>query len=161
MKCGEIIIYFKIGTTAGTLEQITLIIGIIIGFLFGGWNDILTALLVAQFLDICTGVMVGAKFKKLSSKRMKEGLYRKIGIWFLIVFAHMIDMVFFDYQMIALTGVALSFIATEGLSLMENLSNLGVNVPGFIKKYLEQVRDNQDIKEINLEKKEIKKDKIG
>lgn len=148
-------IYFRIGTTVGVFEEIALVIGFLIAFLLGGWSDVYWALLMAQVLDVITGAMVGTKHRKLSSRRMKEGLYRKIGVWLLVVFAHMLDVVFFDKQPIVTTGISLSFIATEGLSLLENLGNLGVIVPDFIKKYLEQVRDNQDVREISTEKKEI------
>lgn len=142
--------FMKLGTTAGTLEKISMALGLSVGFLFGGWTELLTTLLVIQVLDICTGLLVGFRDKAVSSKRMRDGFSTKIGYWIMVILAHLIDSVLLDGQMVAQTTVVFGFIAVESLSITENLGILGVNIPPFILKYLQQVRDANDVKEINI-----------
>ena len=132
--------YLKIGEVF-TLDKVLLIGGGLAGFLFGGWSELLTALLVIQALDITTGFLVGVKNKGVSSKEMRAGLIRKVGVWILVIFAHTIDTVLLDGQLVAQTGVLFAFIANEGLSLVENLGNIGVIVPESVTKYLAQVKN--------------------
>ena len=49
------------------------------------------------------------------------------------------------------TGMILYIVATEGISVLENLGILGVPLPGFVAKALEQLRDRSDAGE----KKEV------
>lgn len=140
--------YLKIGEVFA-LDKVLLIGGGLVGFLFGGWSELLTALLVIQALDIITGFLVGVKNEGVSSKEMRAGLIRKVGVWILVIFAHTIDTVLLDGQLVAQTGVLFAFIANEGLSLTENLGNIGVIVPESVTKYLAQVKsrgesDNTD-----------------
>lgn len=132
--------YLKIGEVFA-LDKVLLIGGGLAGFLFGGWSELLTALLVIQALDIITGFLVGVKNEGVSSKEMRAGLIRKVGVWILVIFAHTIDTVLFDGQLVAQTGVLFAFIANEGLSLAENLGNIGVIVPESVTKYLAQVKN--------------------
>ena len=140
--------YLKIGEVFA-LDKVLLIGGGLAGFLFGGWSELLTALLMIQALDIITGFLVGVKDKGVSSKEMRAGLIRKMGVWILVIFAHTVDTVLLDGQLVAQTGVLFAFIANEGLSLVENLGNIGVIVPESVTKYLAQVKsrgesDNTD-----------------
>lgn len=135
--------YLKIGEVF-TLDKVLLIGGGLAGFLFGGWSELLTALLVIQALDIITGFLVGVKNEGVSSKEMRAGLIRKMGVWILVIFAHTIDTVLLDGQLVAQTGVLFAFIANEGLSLVENLGNIGVIVPESVTKYLAQVKNKSD-----------------
>ena len=132
--------YLKIGEVFA-LAKVLLIGGGLAGFLFGGWSELLTALLVIQALDIITGFLVGVKNEGVSSKEMRAGLIRKMGVWILVIFAHTIDTVLLDGQLVAQTGVLFAFIANEGLSLVENLGNIGVIVPESVTKYLAQVKN--------------------
>lgn len=132
--------YLKMGSVF-TLDNVLIFCGSLAGFLFGGWSELLTALLVIQALDIITGFLVGVKNEGVSSKEMRAGLIRKVGVWILVIFAHTIDTVLLDGQLVAQTGVLFAFIANEGLSLVENLGNIGVIVPESVTKYLAQVKN--------------------
>ncbi|WP_081835448.1 phage holin family protein [Carnobacterium jeotgali] len=70
-------LYLKLGTHAGTLDKIALTLGLLAGFLFGGWHELLTALLILQGLDIFTGLLVGGKDKNISSSVMNAGIKKK------------------------------------------------------------------------------------
>jgi toxin secretion/phage lysis holin len=135
--------YLKIGEVI-TLETALLISGGLAGFFFGGWSQMLTILLVIQGLDVFTGVLVGIKDKRVSSTLMRKGLVKKVGIWILIVFTHMLDLLLFQGQMVAQSAVLFAFIAQEGLSLAENLGNIGVIVPPSVTQYLTQVKNKSE-----------------
>lgn len=147
-----LMLYVKLGTYAGTLDKVALSFGLIAGFLFGGWTELLTAFLMLQGLDIITGLLTGTKKEGISSSRMHEGIKKKTGSWIGLILAHVIDMVLFDGQSVAITGLVFVLISNEGLSLVENLSILGVPMPDFITQYLEQVRSHRDTIEYNTEK---------
>ena len=142
--------YMKIGTEAGTLDKIAGAIGIVVGFLLGEWGYILTALIILQVTDTITGLLVGGNNGELSSRKMREGIKKKIAVWIALVLGHVVDMVLFDGQPVALTGLAYAFVANEGLSIVENLGNLGLLVPEFLAKYLEQIRNRDDISELKI-----------
>lgn len=132
--------YLKIGE-GFTLDKVLMIIGGLAGFIFGGWHELMGVLLVIQGLDIITGILVGIKDKGVSSTVMRKGLVKKVGIWVLVIFAHMIDITLFDGSMVAQMSVLFAFVAQEGLSLTENLGNLGIIVPESVSEYLAQVKN--------------------
>lgn len=141
-------LYLKLGTHAGTLDKIALVAGLGAGFLFGGWSELLTALLIMQGLDIITGLLVGGKDKNISSDVMNAGVKKKVGTWIAIILAHVIDVVLFDGQPVAQTGIIFVLIGNEGLSLVENLGKLGVYLPESVTKYLIQIRSHGDKQEM-------------
>lgn len=143
-------IFLKFGTIAGSLDKTILIIGLTLGFLFGGWTQLLTALLVLHLLDILSGLLVGRKNKAISSARMSAGIKKKLGGWIALILANVIDGVLFEGQPVTVTALAMVFISNEGLSITENLGKLGVPLPKFIAEYLEQIRAQGDTTEINL-----------
>ena len=132
--------YLKIGE-GFTLDKVLMVSGGLIGFIFGGWHELMGVLLVIQGLDVLTGFLVGVKNKGVSSKEMRLGLIRKAGVWILVIFAHMLDIVLFKGSMVAQMSILFAFIGQEGLSLTENLGNLGIIVPESVSQYLSQVKN--------------------
>jgi len=120
------------------------VIGSILGFLFGGWHEILTILLVAQALDVLTGFMKQQMFMSLSSKEMYDGLLKKFSVWIVIVLAHMIELILFKNGVLV-TGAAMMYFANESLSVVENLGEMGIIVPKNMVKYLKQVREKSEV----------------
>ena len=132
--------YLNIGE-GFTLGKVLLVSGGLMGFIFGGWHELMGVLLVIQGLDVLTGILVGVKNKGVSSKEMRAGLIRKAGVWILVIFAHMIDITLFEGNMVAQMSILFAFIGQEGLSLTENLGNIGVIVPESVSEYLAQVKN--------------------
>lgn len=142
--------FAKIGTYSASLDKVALFSGLTIAFLFGGWSQLLTGLLILQFLDILVGTLVEGKNKNLSSRIVSLGIKKKAGGWIALILANVIDMVLFKGQPIAVTGLVFVLISNEGLTIIEKLNALGVPIPDFITNYLEQIRDQSDSKEIEL-----------
>src|SRR5699024_10786796 len=78
------------------------------------------------FLDIITGLLRAAKDRKLNSSVNFEGLIRKFGELFGIVFATLLDVYLGTDGIITKSGVAL-LIGYEVLSITENFKQIGLN----------------------------------
>lgn len=114
---------------------------IVQGYLFGEVK-FLDLLAVLMGLDIITGVLKAIKNKKLRSRTAWFGYARKIGVFGAIIAANIIDIVLQLNGAIAYATV-LFYIANEGLSVIENLAEIGVKVPSIITDKL-HVISNED-----------------
>lgn len=128
-------------------EIIKIIFGSIItavsGFL-GGMDGIMYALLAFITIDYITGVAVAVKNKKLSSEVGFWGLVRKVCIIALVGVAHFVDVYVMHTGDIFRTAIALYYIGNEGVSLLENMGNLGVPLSKKLKDVLEQLKNDND-----------------
>lgn len=110
-------------------------------YLFGGVK-FLDLLLVLMAADIVTGVLKAIKEKRLRSRAALFGYARKVGVFVVIILANIID------QVLALKGVmafgtVIWYIANEGLSILENLAQIGVKVPTVIADKLHVIQEEK------------------
>lgn len=125
--------------------------GAVISF-FTGIPVIMWVLIAMMTLDYVTGLMTGmmgvsskTEGGKLSSRAAFDGLMRKIMIFLVVILSVLVDLavqygagVTFN----AVTGATcLWFIASEGVSVLENAAELGVPIPGILRKALELLQD--------------------
>lgn len=109
-------------------------------FLFGAWHITLGILAVMVVLDIISGITKGFMLKEVRSRKLSNGLFRKAGFVFLIILANMMDMwVGFPIFRHLVVGL---LIANEAVSILENLTQMGVPIPKKLIKFLEVVKDN-------------------
>ena len=113
------------------------------GFL-GGMDGIMYALIAFISIDYITGVAVAVKQKKLSSEVGFWGLVRKVCIIALVGVAHFVDVYVMHTGDIFRTAIALYYIGNEGVSLLENMGNLGVPLSKKLKDVLEQLKNDND-----------------
>ncbi|WP_424475531.1 phage holin family protein [Oceanobacillus kimchii] len=111
-------------------------------FLFGDVK-FLHLLLLLMFLDILTGVFKAAKNRNLWSRKSLFGYARKILILVVIILANVVD------QILGLNGAVtyatvIFYIANEGLSILENIVAVGVNVPEGLKKRLKNINEQEE-----------------
>ena len=126
--------------------------GAVISF-FTGIPVIMWVLIAMMTLDYVTGLMTGmmgvsskTEGGKLSSRAACDGLMRKIMIFLVVILSVLVDLavqygagVTFN----AVTGATcLWFIASEGVSVLENAAELGVPIPGILRKALELLQDS-------------------
>lgn len=126
--------------------------GAVISF-FTGIPVIMWVLIGMMTLDYVTGLMTGmmgvsskTEGGKLSSRAAFDGLMRKIMIFLVVILSVLVDLavqygagVTFN----AVTGATcLWFIASEGVSVLENAAELGVPIPGILRKALELLQDS-------------------
>lgn len=130
-------------------EFLKLIFGSIVtavsGFL-GGMDGVMIALIAFISIDYITGVAVAVKNNKLSSEVGFWGLVRKVCIIALVGVAHFVDVYVMHTGDIFRTAISLYYIGNEGISLLENMGNLGVPLSPKLKNVLEQIKNNSEEK---------------
>ena len=99
-----------------------------------------TLLIIASimiFTDILTGYL---KAKKVNSSISRDGYIKKVGWIVAVIFGFMMDYIL--EISIFLKGTTIVCIATEGMSIYENLSEIGVKLP--FSKYFEKINKGDD-----------------
>lgn len=114
-------------------------------YLFGGVK-FLHLLLVLMLLDIISGIFKAIKNENLWSRKSLFGYSRKILVLIVIITANIID------QVLNLGGTltfatVLFYIANEGLSIFENMAELGVLVPTNLAEKLKVIEATKYEKE--------------
>jgi toxin secretion/phage lysis holin len=124
----------KISTTIG-------VIGTVITWFLGAW-DIATIVLVSfMVLDFITGLLKGKFGDGIRSEKCFNGLKKKLSILIVLVVAVLLDRLIGNGTWVFRTLACYFYIANEGISILENCGQLGVNIPQPIKNALEQLRD--------------------
>ena len=124
-------------------------IGGVLSVALGGWDAGVIALVIAMGVDFLLGVALGVFGKspktatgKLSSNAMGLGFIKKVCelvvIWLCVVIEPVLNVEFLRDA--AVTG----YLATEFLSILENMSLLGVPGLSIIKKVLDLLQTKKD-----------------
>lgn len=108
-------------------------------YLFGGWDIALIVLVAFMVLDYVTGVIWAYIQKTLNSEIGFKGLIKKCMILVVLVVAVLLDRMINSGTAVFRTLVCYFYIANEGISLLENVSNLGLPIPDKLKVALEQL----------------------
>ena len=87
------------------------------------------------FSDVITGYLKAFKFKKVNSSISRDGYIKKIS-WMLALLLGFTTDYIMDLN-IFLIGSAVVCVATEGISVYENLGELGIKLP--FKEYFEKI----------------------
>lgn len=129
------------------LKTICAVAGAVAGF-FGGWNTMLTILVIAMAADYLSGLIVAICGKSpktaeggLSSKVGFIGLAKKGFIMLIVLLATLLDRAIGDTSMIFQSAATCYYIANEGLSILENAVLLDVPFPEKVKEALEEIKE--------------------
>lgn len=121
-------------------------LGAVLGGLVGGWDVSLQVLVLAMAADYITGLFVSFAGKSgktegggFSSNTSFMGLMRKMCIMIVLMLAVALDR-FTGAPNVFRLAVCGFYIANEGLSVLENIEILGVDIPP-ITKALEALRN--------------------
>ena len=109
-------------------------------YLLGGLDVALQALLVAIVLDYITGLSKAYVNRKLDSRTGFNGLIRKFCLLTLVALSVVIDNVAGNTGLIR-TTIIYYLVANEGLSIIENLSEMNIIVPEFLKMKLKKMQE--------------------
>ena len=116
----------------------------IVSTLLGGWDKSLEILLIFIALDYITGVGAAIKTKTLKSSVGFEGLMKKGSIFLIVILAAQLDRITGNAAGVFRTSTAFFFIANDGLSIIENVGEMGVKLPAFLTKVLTKLKDEND-----------------
>lgn len=118
-----------------------LIGGAIVSFL-GGWDGIAITLVTLIILDYITGVLKAIYNKELSSEIGIKGIIRKVLILIVVGITVLLE------QNLGIPAiremVIMFFIANEGISLLENIAQMGIKFPKKLKDILLQLREKEE-----------------
>ena len=128
--------------------------GAVVSF-FCGLPPILWVLMIVMTLDFVTGVIVACtgrspktEYGGLSSSTAFVGLMKKFVIIIIVALAHLLDFAVASSTGIDFAAVSgatcLWFVASEGISIIENAALMGVPIPEQIRQLLEVMKGKKD-----------------
>lgn len=112
-------------------------------FILGGWDIALQSLIIIMIIDYLTGISKSYVAKKLNSNKGFKGIVKKLAMLGIVAIAVIIDRLIGDTGLIR-TFIIYYLVANEGLSIIENLGEMDIIVPEFLKNKLEQLKDKGD-----------------
>lgn len=136
------------------LQALAAAVGAIASF-FCGLPPILWVLLAVMTLDYLTGIICGIMGKSpktehggLSSTTAFSGLLKKLLIIAIVALAYLLDHavslnVGVDFAAVS-SATCLWFIASEGISVIENAAQMGVPIPKIMRSALEIMKGKGD-----------------
>ena len=127
-----------------TIQLVFAAVGGWLGYLLGGCDGLLYALIAFVAIDYITGVMCAISDKTLSSEVGFRGICRKVLIFLLVGIGHIVDAQVIGSGGVLRTAVIFFYLSNEGVSLIENAAHLGLPVPDKLKAVLEQLHDRAE-----------------
>ena len=132
------------------LQMLAAVGGAVISF-FCGIPPVMWVLVAVMSLDYMTGIICGimgvsekTEHGRLASSAAFRGLMKKVLIIIVVLLAALLDKAVAmgaGIEFAAVTGATcLWFIASEGISVLENVIKMGVPVPEILSKALELMR---------------------
>ena len=115
-----------------------------LGYVLGGLDGFLYALLAFVVIDYITGLMCAVLDKKLSSEVGFRGIFKKVLIFSLVAVGHIIDQNVIGDGSVIRTAVIFFYLSNEGISILENTVHIGLPVPQKLKDVLEQLHNRSD-----------------
>ncbi len=93
------------------------------------------------FTDVLTGYLKAFKNKKINSSISRDGYLKKISWLIALILGFVVD--YFVGVQLFLVGTAIVCMTTEGISVYENLGELGVKLP--FSKHFEKIKKDSEI----------------
>ncbi len=147
---GEGLIRYYTAQLANGFEWkvIASIVGTTISIIEGFYGSILWAFLALFCFDLITGIMKSVKNGvPITSRRLRDSVV-KLGSYMILITALIITSKFEKSFSPVVTTVYYYFIFTELKSIMENVGEMGVKVPGFLKETVDQRTGSEETTKI-------------
>lgn len=108
-------------------------------YLVGGFDIAIQSLLIVMVVDYLTGIASAIYNKELSSKIGFKGIIKKFCYLLVVALSVVIDNLTGQSGLIR-TLVIYFFVANDGLSIIENMAEMGVKLPQKLIDSLEQIK---------------------
>lgn len=115
----------------------------IVKVVLGGWDGLLSALILFIVVEYLTQILVAILNKQKSSEVGFCGIAKKVSIFFLVAIGNAIDTLIIQKGGMIRTIVLLFYISYEGITILENIAVLGLPIPQKLKDILEQLKDGK------------------
>lgn len=112
--------------------------------LLGGWDMALEILLIVMILDYITGVASAFHTKTVSSSEGYLGILKKASIFAIVILAAQLDRLTGNTHSLFRNCTAFFFVANDALSILENVGELDIPLPAFLRSRLVKLRDQGD-----------------
>ena len=117
------------------------VVGTVLTEIIGGFDGLIEALVVFVVLDYLTGIFCAIAEKNLSSSIGFKGILQKVLIFMLVGMANLIDLhILGGAEHLLRTAVIFFYLSNEGISILENVSRLGLPVPEKLHSVLRQFK---------------------
>ncbi len=132
--------------TINTLQLIFTAIGGYLGYILGGLDGFLYALVTFVVIDYLTGVMAAIVERRLSSEIGFKGIFKKVLIFTMVAIGNILDSKIIGDGGTIRTAVIFFYLSNEGISIIENSIIIGLPVPQKLKDILAQLNADGDEK---------------
>lgn len=119
------------------------VIGGYLGWILGGVDGFLYALVVFVLIDYITGVMLAVLEQRVSSDIGFRGIFKKVLIFLMVAMGNIIDFYLLKNGSVIRTAIIFFYISNEGISIIENASKIGLPVPEKLKRVLEELKKDK------------------
>ena len=123
-----------------------------LGYILGGLDGLLYALIAFVVIDYITGIMCAIINKKLCSKTGFKGISKKIIIFMLVAVGHIIDQQLIGSGNAFRTAIICFYISNEGISILENATQIGLPVPKKLRDVLRFIHEKESKDKIDKPK---------
>lgn len=128
----------------------------------GGWSTNLEVIIIVMVIDYITGCIVAIVFKHstktdtggYSSNIGVKGLFKKVGIIFCLWVGYLLEKMTGLYQIKDM--LIYGFTINEVMSILENLSLMGLKIPPAINNALDVLRKKEEEEDDTGNTREIK-----
>lgn len=126
------------------IKFFTTAFGACVVYLLGGADIMLTTLFIFLVVDYISGIFKGIKNRDLNSDTGWRGIMKKIGVMLGVIVSVQLDKL--TGGDVFRSGTITFFTINEGISIIENLSILGVQFPDYMLKFLKAWKDKENLK---------------
>ena len=126
------------------IQTALVVVGAALGYFVGGLDGFMIVLIIFMVIDYITGVMCAIRDKSVSSRAGFAGICKKILILVMVGMANMLDVYVIQTGSMLRTAALFFYISNEGISILENMGNLGIRIPCRIRDVLEQLHDKSE-----------------
>lgn len=130
---------------------------ILLNSLLGGWDSAFEILLIIITLDYITGLANAFKKKEVNSRIGYMGIMKKISIFIVIILSAQMDRIVGDENHLFRNCTSFFFSANEAISVLENVGQLGIKLPSFLKNSFVNLKDTCDSSTSKIDKTIINK----
>jgi toxin secretion/phage lysis holin len=125
------------------IQLIFTAIGGYLGYILGGLDGFLYALIIFVVIDYITGLMAAIVECKLSSEIGFRGIFKKVLIFLIVAVGNIIDNNLIGTGSAVRTATIFFYISNEGISIIENSIIIGLPIPEKLKNVLEQLHNKE------------------
>lgn len=109
--------------------------------IFGVNSNLARTLMIFIIIDYITGVIKAIITKNISSEIGGRGITKKISIFIIVCMSVLLSRYVLNDNQIFSNVIIFFYIGNEGISIIENLSAIGVPIPKKLKNILKEFND--------------------